>query len=46
MTLSQLISFAITAFDGAISLVGLARAWVKHIQAVRRPSRPLRAQLA
>jgi hypothetical protein len=46
MKLSQLITFAVTAVDGAISIVGLARAWVKHIRAVRRPSRPLRTQLA
>ena len=46
MTLSQLSAFAITVVDGAISLAGLARAWVKHIRAVRRPTRPLRAQLA
>jgi hypothetical protein len=46
MTLSQFAIFAIAVVDGAISLVGLARAWVNHIRAVRRPSRPLRAQLA
>jgi hypothetical protein len=46
MKLSQLAIFAIAVVDGATSIVGLARAWLKHIRAVRRPSRPLRAQLA